>query len=125
MTLLFFHLSLLLTHLNEMTADYCCLFHTHCSFLLVSMVKLYSTSSCSPPLPSSPNTLPPHPDVVAVLLQDPNTLSPVGPSTPQQPTGEPVYAQVNRDRKKQSTTRSDSSSTQALLGSSSDGHNNF
>lgn len=29
---------------------------------------------------------------------------------------EPVYAQVNRDRKKQ-TSRSDSSSTQALLGS--------
>jgi len=89
-----------------------------------------SCPSCScPSLPSSPNTLPhplpPHPDVVAVLLQDPNTLSPVGPSTPQQPTSEPVYAQVNRDRKKQSTTRSDSSSTQALLGSSSDGQNNF
>lgn len=34
--------------------------------------------------------------------------------------GEPVYAQVNRDRKKQTTSRSDSSSTQALLGSGSD-----
>ncbi|KAI1280908.1 Catenin delta-2 [Halotydeus destructor] len=38
------------------------------------------------------------------------------PGAPYPAPGEPVYAQVNRDRKKQ-TSRSDSSSTQALLGS--------